>query len=1181
MSNPPPFQQGPGPFGPAQPRPFVPPSSGRPGMPGPGMPPHPQDPNHFRPQPPSSQASIPNSPAMFRPQQRPPGAPAPGLGAPAPGLQGPATGLRGPSPAPAPGFRPMQPVDGFRPVGGPAVSGGPGFQPPAMRPGPMGQIGQPMTPLAGTAPLHAQQPLGPRQPSPAIRPGGAVPLPGQQPRPHPEPVRALSSPQINPQQNGPQPPNGAIPPSAPSQSPPQTPGPVPGTLGAGPAAPGGPDGLANQLGGMNINLAARASTRAKRVYASAPGGAPDGLGMQQNTPGQMPPMPPAPGAPGVGMQQPQQPPAQGYGMPQGAQPAAAPLFGQPGGGMFAAMVPPAQPQQQLPSSGFAQPPGARPYQPQNTPYAPVQNPGYAPGAPAPAGRPYGGRPSTDGGPGGAASRSRIDPNQIPSPLVVQESDQATYSAGSSYYTRSQAQPPLASSSFHAVDDGNCNPRFMRLTTYTFPCTDELANLTSIPLGVILQPLADLAPDEEPIETADYGEKGPIRCNRCRAYINPGFIYIEGGRKFRCNLCGMDNEVPAEHFSNLDMGGHRLDWDRRPELRKGTVEFVATGEYCARPPEPTCYVFAIDVSWNAVQSGMLAKCAQGIWELLYSGEKGLPEGTRVGFLTFDKAIHFYNLKAGLEQPQMLVVPDVEDIFVPLQAGFLVDPKQSRLVIENLLKTLPVIFENNRITEPMLGAAIQAAHAAMKDRGGKLCLFQTMLPVSGPGALKNREDAKLLGTDKERALYEPQEYFWTKIGQDCATAGICVDMYLFPSAYIDVATIGAVSALTGGDIYNYMNFEVNRDGQRFMGDLKRSLSRSFGYDALLRVRVSTAQPSDSFQGLKIAEYFGNFYMRNATDIELAGLDSAKTVGIALKHDGKLDEKAETAIQAALLYTTSSGQRRIRVHNISIPNTALLGNVFRCADMDTTMNYLAKAAVAQTVNVPIKTVRDQLGEKCIKILTAYRKHAASSTSPGQLILPESFKLYPLYNLCLLKNKAFRAGEMSSDVRVYNMRLLKSLSVGDSIALLYPRMLPLHNLQGEFGEIDARGQVKLPHGVRVSHERLDPSGAYLIENGQQMALWLGRGISVDFLRSVFGVEALEAIDVRMRSLLPLENPIARKVHNIIRRVQSDRSRYMQLQVVRQQLDTVMEAEFATLLVEDQNLDNLSYVDYLCAVHR
>jgi len=94
-----------------------------------------------------------------------------------------------------------------------------------------------------------------------------------------------------------------------------------------------------------------------------------------------------------------------------------------------------------------------------------------------------------------------------------------------------------------------------------------------------------------------------------------------------------------------------------------------------------------------------------------------------------------------------------------------------------------------------------------------------------------------------------------------------------------------------------------------------------------------------GLKISDYHGNFYMKNATDIEMAGLDSQKAFGIIMKHDGKLDEKSESSIQCALLYTTASGQRRIRVHTLSVPNTSLLGNVFRYAEMDTTVNLLAK--------------------------------------------------------------------------------------------------------------------------------------------------------------------------------------------------------------------------------------------------
>ncbi len=37
-------------------------------------------------------------------------------------------------------------------------------------------------------------------------------------------------------------------------------------------------------------------------------------------------------------------------------------------------------------------------------------------------------------------------------------------------------------------------------------------------------------------------------------------------------------------------------------------------------------------------------------------------TRVGFLTFDNTIHFYNLQEGLSQPQMLVVSDIDGMSV---------------------------------------------------------------------------------------------------------------------------------------------------------------------------------------------------------------------------------------------------------------------------------------------------------------------------------------------------------------------------------------------------------------------------------------------------------------------------------------------------------------------------------------
>ena len=44
------------------------------------------------------------------------------------------------------------------------------------------------------------------------------------------------------------------------------------------------------------------------------------------------------------------------------------------------------------------------------------------------------------------------------------------------------------------------------------------------------------------------------------------------------------------------------------------------------------------------------------------------------------------------------------------------------------------------------------------------------------------------------------------------------------------------MTGGDIYFYPGFDAKRDGYKLANDIFRALARPFGYEALLRIRVS---------------------------------------------------------------------------------------------------------------------------------------------------------------------------------------------------------------------------------------------------------------------------------------------------------------------------------------------------------
>lgn len=162
----------------------------------------------------------------------------------------------------------------------------------------------------------------------------------------------------------------------------------------------------------------------------------------------------------------------------------------------------------------------------------------------------------------------------------------------------------------------------------------------------------------------------------------------------------------------------------------------------------------------------------------------------------------------------------------------------------------------------------------------------------------------------------------------------------------------------------------------------------------------------QGIKVDDYLGNFYMKNATDIECAGMDSLKSYIATLSLDGKLDEREDYYVQAALLYTTSSGHRRVRVHNLSLGAASQHKMVFQHASMETTTLVIARQMIQFGMNSSMTAVRTELGRKCSVILAAYRRHCTTNAPPNQLILPGSFNLFPLYTLTLLKSRAFRGG-------------------------------------------------------------------------------------------------------------------------------------------------------------------------------
>jgi hypothetical protein len=112
---------------------------------------------------------------------------------------------------------------------------------------------------------------------------------------------------------------------------------------------------------------------------------------------------------------------------------------------------------------------------------------------------------------------------------------------------------------HSLNIGNSLPRHLRATLPAVPTTSQLLETTALPFALLIQPFAQLRYDESPIPLvsnwvsgesafdtprrkayAEEEEGGPIRCDRCRGYVNPWVRWMDGGRKWGCNLCGNAN-----------------------------------------------------------------------------------------------------------------------------------------------------------------------------------------------------------------------------------------------------------------------------------------------------------------------------------------------------------------------------------------------------------------------------------------------------------------------------------------------------------------------------------------------------------------------------------------------------------------------------------------------------------------
>lgn len=181
----------------------------------------------------------------------------------------------------------------------------------------------------------------------------------------------------------------------------------------------------------------------------------------------------------------------------------------------------------------------------------------------------------------------------------------------------------------------------------------------------------------------------------------------------------------------------------------------------------------------------------------------------------------------------------------------------------------------------------------------------------------------------------------------------------------------------------------------------------------------------------------------------------------------------------------------------------------------------ATAKLLEGTPRQIKESLRNRCARILVCYRKLCANPSSPGQLILPESMKLLPLYTNCLLKSDVISGGEyshlleqhtrrsvshcmtciiffdaflnfafsfhkeklfyytlnvissatgsdMTADDRYFMMQAATIMDIPSSLNYFYPRLIPLINIDASPDQI--------PFPIRCAAYKISNSEAYIL---------------------------------------------------------------------------------------------------------
>lgn len=329
-------------------------------------------------------------------------------------------------------------------------------------------------------------------------------------------------------------------------------------------------------------------------------------------------------------------------------------------------------------------------------------------------------------------------------------------------------------------------------------------------------------------------------------------------------------------------------------------------------------------------------------------------------------------------------------------------------------------------------------------------------------------------------------------------------------------------------------------RYKNDLYRICCTETFFNVSVEVKTSN--------GIAKNAVYTDAKVENITNVEIASMDCNSSVAYTFFIDEYITD-AKAYIQVFLNYFTYEGEYKTLVLNQSYKVSKHPYDIFNGISFDTLFACFCKYICKEVYN--IKHVEEMI----CKFLKFYRSSSVKDISITQFVLPESAKLLPVLYQALVKNNIFNISNMAAGKRKDDINNLIKFSVEQTLRFFYPKLFTLTDYYVD------QDLAKIQY-LKLSMSVIDSNEIFVLENGQKIFLYIGKGVDPCLKEALFKNEEEYAILMKLvddiNGTYGYELPI----------------------VVIEEGKSPGEAEFIGYMIEDNMNGVCSYYDYVCELH-